>query len=215
MIVGRDRRWPGPQIACEMRELRSPSETPSPQQPPRPLSADQVTEESPCRSISSFQRVVIALLDARRRERDTAVIFVTHEINPILPVVDRVLYLAAGSWAIGTPDDVLTSETMSRLYQTSVDVIHLRGRIIVVGTPERARRPVVRRRSGQQPQGPDQLYRATSCRRSRTRRSRSPRSRSPRGSERRAMSGRCVRSTRTCPNTRRPWWGEVLGSPAS
>jgi zinc/manganese transport system ATP-binding protein len=82
------------------------------------------------------QRVVVDLLDARRRERGTAVLFVTHEINPVLPVVDRVLYLAPGSWAVGTPDDVLTSETLSRLFGTSVDVLRVRGRVIVVGAPD-------------------------------------------------------------------------------
>ena len=54
----------------------------------------------------------------------------------MLPTVDRVLYLAPGAWAIGTPDDVLTSETLSRLYDTDVDVLRVRGRIVVVGTPD-------------------------------------------------------------------------------
>ncbi len=84
----------------------------------------------------SYQRVVVELLDERRRRRDTTVLFVTHEINPILPVVDRVLYMAPGSWAVGSPDEVLTSETLSRLYGTSVDVLRVRGRVIVVGAPD-------------------------------------------------------------------------------
>jgi len=83
----------------------------------------------------SYQRVVVDLLDGRRRRHGTTVLFVTHEINPILPVVDRVLYLAPGSWAVGAPDEVLTSETLSRLYGTSVDVLRVRGRVIVVGAP--------------------------------------------------------------------------------
>jgi zinc/manganese transport system ATP-binding protein len=84
----------------------------------------------------SHQRVVVDLLDERRRRHGTTVLFVTHEINPILPVVDRVLYLAPGSWAVGSPDEVLTSETLSRLYGTSVDVLRVRGRVIVVGAPD-------------------------------------------------------------------------------
>jgi zinc/manganese transport system ATP-binding protein len=84
----------------------------------------------------SHQRAVVELLEARRRGSGTAVIFVTHEINPILPVVDRVLYLAPGSWAVGSPDEVLTSETLSRLYGTSVDVLRVRGRVVVVGAPD-------------------------------------------------------------------------------
>jgi len=84
----------------------------------------------------SHQRTVVELLDTRRREHDTSVIFVTHEINPILPFVDRVLYIAPGSWAVGRTDEVLTSEMLSRLYGTTVDVLRLRGRIVVVGAPD-------------------------------------------------------------------------------
>jgi zinc/manganese transport system ATP-binding protein len=82
------------------------------------------------------QRTVVDLLDRRRRDAGTPVVFVTHDVNPILRVADRVLYLAPGRWAIGTPDDVLTTETMSRLYDTPVDVLRVRGRIVVVGTPD-------------------------------------------------------------------------------
>src|SRR5436189_53600 len=56
--------------------------------------------------------------------------FITHDINPILRYVDRVLYLAPGDWAIGTPDDVLTSQTLSRLYNTEIDVLRVRGRVV-------------------------------------------------------------------------------------
>ena len=51
-------------------------------------------------------------------------------------VVTRVLYLAPGSWALGTPDEVITSETLTRLYGTPVDVLRVRGRVVVVGTPD-------------------------------------------------------------------------------
>ena len=44
----------------------------------------------------AHQQVVSNLIDRRRRAADTAVVFVTHEINPILPLVDRVLYLVDG-----------------------------------------------------------------------------------------------------------------------
>ena len=49
-------------------------------------------------------------------------LFVTHEINPVLPMVDRVLYLVDGRFRIGTPDEVMTSEVLSELYRTDVDV---------------------------------------------------------------------------------------------
>jgi zinc/manganese transport system ATP-binding protein len=84
----------------------------------------------------AHQRGVVDLLDARRQSAGTPVVFVTHDVNPVLHTVDRVLYLASGSWAIGRPDEVLTSETLSRLYGTEVDVLRVRGRVVVVGTPD-------------------------------------------------------------------------------
>ncbi|GEM31705.1 ABC transporter ATP-binding protein [Nocardia neocaledoniensis NBRC 108232] len=80
------------------------------------------------------QRLVAELVDRRRREHDTAVLFVTHEINPILPLVDRVLYLVDGEFRIGTPDEVMTSATLSELYGTEVEVLRVRDRLVVVGT---------------------------------------------------------------------------------
>ncbi len=80
------------------------------------------------------QRLVAELIDKRRREHDTAVLFVTHELNPILPLVDRVLYLVDGEFRIGTPDEVMTSQTLSELYGTEVEVLRVRGRLVVVGT---------------------------------------------------------------------------------
>ncbi|MCW2644579.1 MAG: zinc/manganese transport system ATP-binding protein [Pseudonocardiales bacterium] len=84
------------------------------------------------------QQATSALIDERRRATGTSVLFVTHDINPILPMVDRVLYLAGTKWAIGTPDEVMTSERLSELYGTQVDVLRVRGRIVVIGAPDAA-----------------------------------------------------------------------------
>jgi zinc/manganese transport system ATP-binding protein len=86
----------------------------------------------------AHQQGVTELLDRQRREHDAAVLFVTHEINPVLPYVDRVLYLAEGRWAAGTPDDVFTSERLSDLYGTAIDVLRVRDRIIVLGAEHEA-----------------------------------------------------------------------------
>ncbi|MGW0840718.1 metal ABC transporter ATP-binding protein [Streptomyces sp. NPDC002787] len=89
------------------------------------------------------QRAVTELVDARRRSHDTAVVFVTHEINPVLHLVDRVLYLAGGGRGhrIGTPEEVLTSASLSQLYGTHVDVVRVHGRIVVVGAPDEPAAP--------------------------------------------------------------------------
>ncbi|MDO9589733.1 MAG: metal ABC transporter ATP-binding protein [Microcella sp.] len=82
------------------------------------------------------QRAVSELIDRRRRLHGTAVVFVTHDINPVLSMVDRVLYLALGRFTIGTPDEVLRDDVLTRLYGTPVEVFRSRGRVIVVGAPE-------------------------------------------------------------------------------
>lgn len=82
------------------------------------------------------QQAVTALIDRHRRDSGCAVLLVTHEINPVLPVVDRVLYLVGGRWAVGVPDDIMTTERLSDLYQAPVDVMRIRDRIVVVGAPE-------------------------------------------------------------------------------
>jgi zinc/manganese transport system ATP-binding protein len=87
------------------------------------------------------QRAVSEMIDRRRREHGTGVVFVTHEINPVLDLVDRVLYIANGQHRLGTPGEVMTSETLSALYGTPVDVVTVRGRIVVVGTPDHAAGP--------------------------------------------------------------------------
>ncbi|PPF19624.1 ABC transporter ATP-binding protein [Rathayibacter sp. AY1G1] len=84
----------------------------------------------------AHQRAVSELIDRHRRERNLGVLFVTHDVNPVLGMVDRVLYLAGGRFRIGTPDEVLRSEVLSELYDAPVDVIRARGRVIVVGAPD-------------------------------------------------------------------------------
>jgi zinc/manganese transport system ATP-binding protein len=87
----------------------------------------------------AHQRVVTSLIDRRRRAADTAVLFVTHEINPVLPLVDRVLYLVDGRFRIGPTNEVMTSEVLSQLYRTEVDVLRVRGRLVVVGADAHTR----------------------------------------------------------------------------
>lgn len=76
---------------------------------------------------------ICALIDKRRCDAQTAVLFVTHEINPIVPYVDRILYLVDGRFQIGTVDEVMTTETLSELYRAQIDVVKIRGQYVVVG----------------------------------------------------------------------------------
>ncbi|UQX89622.1 ABC transporter ATP-binding protein [Jatrophihabitans telluris] len=84
----------------------------------------------------THQRTVVSLIDHCRAERGTAVLFVTHEINPVLPYVDRVLYLADGQFRIGTVAEVMTSESLSALYGSPIEVVRVGGRILIAGVPD-------------------------------------------------------------------------------
>jgi zinc/manganese transport system ATP-binding protein len=84
------------------------------------------------------QRGVTELIDSQRRTTGAAVVFVTHDVNPILDVVDRVVYIAGGRFTIGTPDEVLRADVLSDLYGTPVDVVRTMGRIVIVGGTETA-----------------------------------------------------------------------------
>jgi zinc/manganese transport system ATP-binding protein len=79
------------------------------------------------------QRAISALMDGVRRRRGTAVVFVTHEINPVIDYVDRVLYLAGGRFRAGSVGEVLRSEVLTELYGSPVEVVRAGGRLVVVG----------------------------------------------------------------------------------
>ena len=78
---------------------------------------------------------IIALLARIAREQQIAVLLSTHEINPLLPVMDHVVYLASGRAASGPTDQVVTSEVLTRLYGHHVDVLRVHGRVLVVAGP--------------------------------------------------------------------------------
>jgi zinc/manganese transport system ATP-binding protein len=82
------------------------------------------------------QRTVVDLIDQRRHTNRTAVLFVTHEINPVLAMTDRVLYIIEGGFRLGTVEQVLTTETLSELYRAPVEVIRRGNRVVVVGVAE-------------------------------------------------------------------------------
>ncbi len=80
-------------------------------------------------------KLVSALIDRRRRDAATTVIVVTHEVNAILPYVDRVLYLVDGRFRIGTVEQVMTTQTLSALYRADIAVVKVNDRYVVVGEP--------------------------------------------------------------------------------
>jgi zinc/manganese transport system ATP-binding protein len=87
----------------------------------------------------SNQGTIAALVNRISREEHLAVMIVAHDVNPVLPYLDRVLYLAQGRSVVGTPADVITGPTLSGLYSAPIEVLHTHdGRLVVVGQPEAA-----------------------------------------------------------------------------
>ncbi len=83
------------------------------------------------------QSAVAGLVSRICHEEKVAVVMVAHDVNPILRHLDRVVYLAHGSAVSGTPEEVITSATLSRLYGTPIEVLTTSdGRLVVVGGPE-------------------------------------------------------------------------------
>ncbi len=79
------------------------------------------------------QQAIVELIAEWNRRRGATVIFVAHDINPLLGAVDRVLLLAGGRWAVGTAHEVLTADILSHLYGSPVEVLRVHGRVVVLG----------------------------------------------------------------------------------
>jgi zinc/manganese transport system ATP-binding protein len=74
----------------------------------------------------------VALLSRIATEQHIAVLISAHEMNPLLPVMERLVYLAAGRAASGTTEAVIRSDVLSELYGHHVDVLRVHGRVLVV-----------------------------------------------------------------------------------
>lgn len=79
-----------------------------------------------------FQQATVDLVKRIQHDEGMTVLFTAHEINPLLDAIDRVLYLGQGRAALGTVEEVITSEVLSRLYGSPIDVVQVDHRLLVV-----------------------------------------------------------------------------------
>jgi zinc/manganese transport system ATP-binding protein len=75
---------------------------------------------------------IISLLHRIAKDQNVAVFLSAHEMNPLLPVMDRIVYLAGGRAASGTAEEVVRADVLGKLYGHHVDVLHVHGRVLVV-----------------------------------------------------------------------------------
>lgn len=79
-----------------------------------------------------FQARIVHLIKQIQEQRQMTVLFTSHELNPLLGAIDRVLYLGGGQAAIGSVDDVVNGAVLSRLYGMPIEVVRAGGHYFVV-----------------------------------------------------------------------------------
>jgi zinc/manganese transport system ATP-binding protein len=80
---------------------------------------------------------LLHLVNNTVRSRNVTALLIAHNINPLLPHLDKVMYIANGKIATGKPSEVLTSETLTRLYGVQVEVLRdPHGNVAVIGVEE-------------------------------------------------------------------------------
>jgi len=118
---------------------------------PRLLLLDEPLASLDIRSQSGVAHLVASLA----RTRGIAVLLIAHDVNPLLPVLDRVMYLARGRVTVGRPEEVITAEHLSALYDAHVEVLRDgRGRVFVVGLDDEIAHPHDRDRDRDRDLGP-------------------------------------------------------------
>jgi zinc/manganese transport system ATP-binding protein len=78
------------------------------------------------------EQEIVAVLGRLAREQKIAVLLSAHDMNPLLAIMDRIVYVANGRVATGPTDEVVTSEGLTRLYGHQVDVVRVQNRVLVV-----------------------------------------------------------------------------------
>jgi len=88
------------------------------------------------------QGAIVQLITQVARERHLTVLLIAHDVNLLLPHIDLVLYMAHGSLAMGKPAEIITSERLTEIYSSPVEVLtDSRGRVFVVGLEEEVSHP--------------------------------------------------------------------------
>lgn len=77
------------------------------------------------------QEAMASIVHSVCRQKNISVLFISHDINLIAKVADRILYLTQGHHAIGTINEVIRSDVLSQLYGTAVQVARSGSRLVV------------------------------------------------------------------------------------
>jgi len=88
-----------------------------------------------------YQEAVVDLVRQFARDRNVTVLFSAHELNQLMGVIDRVLYLGNGHAALGTVAEVATAPVLSKLYGADISVVRADGHVFVLSRGRDVERP--------------------------------------------------------------------------
>jgi zinc/manganese transport system ATP-binding protein len=79
----------------------------------------------------------VKLIKKIAEERNITVLLIAHNINPLLSVLTKVIYVANHRVLVGDVNNVFTSEFLTKLYNSPVEVLRdSHGRIAIIGAQE-------------------------------------------------------------------------------
>ena len=80
---------------------------------------------------------LVQLISGIVKSKNISVLLIAHDLNPLLPVLDKVIYVARGNISSGSPSKIITSESLSKLFGSSVEVLKdSKGRVAILGIEE-------------------------------------------------------------------------------
>jgi zinc/manganese transport system ATP-binding protein len=80
----------------------------------------------------NHQEKLVQLVQHIRKQLNATILFTAHDLNPLISVMDRIIYLAQGNAAIGTVNEIVTSEKLTWLYKMPIEVLHHQERLFVI-----------------------------------------------------------------------------------
>lgn len=79
-----------------------------------------------------YQATLVSLIDDIRLQYGITILFTSHDINPLLTSVDKVLYLAKGKAVMGLVNEIINSQKLSELYGMDIEVIQHEQQLFVI-----------------------------------------------------------------------------------
>ncbi|MCE5393706.1 MAG: metal ABC transporter ATP-binding protein [Acidithiobacillus sp.] len=80
---------------------------------------------------------LVQLLGRLAKEQGISIVVTAHDMNPLLPILDQLVYLVGGRAATGSVAEVVRTEVLTKLYGYPVEVLQHHGRLLVL--PENPR----------------------------------------------------------------------------